>query len=68
MKITVDRGRCAQHGQCTLAAPEIFHFGADDELVYLASPPDSLRQAAEDAMDSCPEQAITIEDQPGSGP
>lgn len=63
MKIVLDRTRCKLHGQCRGAAPELFDFGPDGSLVVLdENPPEELREAAQDAVDVCPEQAISIED------
>jgi ferredoxin len=62
MRVEVDRDACRLHGQCTIAAPEVFRFDAAGDLVYVADPDESLRGAAEDAMDACPEQAIDVSD------
>ncbi len=63
MKIVFYQSRCKRHGQCRGAAPELFDFAPDGSLVVLdQAPPETLREAAEDAVDVCPEQAISIED------
>ena len=63
MRIIHDEERCARHGLCVGAAPEIFAFAKDGSLkVLLREPPEDLREAAEDAADACPTQAISIED------
>ena len=62
MRIAVDLNVCADHGQCAIAAPDIFQMDADGHLVFNARPDDALRSDAEDAADACPEQAITIQD------
>lgn len=62
MHITVDRGLCQDHGQCAIAAPAVFRIEDDGKLAYDASPPESLRDEAEEAADVCPVQAILIED------
>lgn len=61
MKICVDLKKCQLHGQCIIAAPEIFSFNDNGELKWIESPDEPLRKQAEDAADVCPEQAITIE-------
>lgn len=61
MKICVDLTKCQLHGQCVIAAPEIFSFAEDGSLKWEASPAEKLRSPAEAAADVCPEQAITIE-------
>jgi ferredoxin len=62
MKICVDVERCKLHGQCIIAAPDLFSFDADGKLKWVEHPDESQRQAALEAADVCPEQVITIED------
>ncbi|MFA9411791.1 MAG: ferredoxin [Deltaproteobacteria bacterium] len=51
------------HAQCRGAAPELFSFADDGSLVILdENPPEELREALQDAVEACPEQAISIED------
>lgn len=61
MKICVDLEKCQSHGQCVIAAPELFSFAVDGKLQWVDQPADSQRRQAEEAADACPEQAITIE-------
>ncbi len=61
MKIVFDAEACACHGQCCSAAPELFAFGDDGSLkVLIEEPPEELWEAAEDAADVCPVQAISL--------
>ena len=61
MKIVFDRNKCKLHAQCRRAAPELFSFADDGSLVILdENPPEELREALQDAVDACPEQAISI--------
>lgn len=62
MRICVDRSICRRHGQCAIAAPMLFSFKTNGELIYVEEPEERFRHDAEDAVDACPEQAITIED------
>lgn len=62
MRIEVDFNVCADHGQCAIAAPDIFRIDHEDHLAFGASQDDGLRADAEAADDACPEQAITILD------
>ncbi len=62
MKVVVDPAKCADHGQCVFAAPEVFQLDENGKLVYEPHPDESLRDAVEEAMDVCPLQAIEIED------
>jgi ferredoxin len=59
VEIAVDRDLCASTGNCVLIAPEVFHFEGD-ELVYLRSPGEAYREQVEDAVRSCPMQAISL--------
>lgn len=61
MRVFVDTAKCAQHGQCAYAAPEVFDIDEHGELVYQAAPDPAQRDAVEEAADVCPMQAITIE-------
>jgi len=61
--IEVDMDECQDHGQCVLAAPDIFRFGEDGRLDYERTAdvhPDGL-MAVEDAADMCPLQAIRVQ-------
>jgi ferredoxin len=62
MKVTVDLKKCERHGQCVIAAPDVFDLRQGEDLRWAEHPDDGLRQDVEDAMDACPVQAITIED------
>lgn len=60
MKILVDRVKCQNHGQCAISAPGNFELDADGELRYQESFDEENITDIEDAMDSCPVQAITV--------
>lgn len=60
MKILVDRVKCQNHGQCAISAPSNFELDADGELQYHESFDGEDMADIEDAMDSCPLQAITL--------
>ena len=63
MKLTVDGKRCMGHGRCYTVAPDLL---TDDDEGYvtirdqLIEIPDDDREAAADAVASCPEQAIIL--------
>lgn len=64
MKVEVDRGMCVGHAQCQAICPAVF---GSDELGYAVvigdgTVPPEHEQAAELAVDSCPEQAIRLSD------
>lgn len=61
MRVVHDPALCRLHGQCTIAAPEIFRFDDDGDLVVDPEPDESLRADAQEAEDVCPERAIRVE-------
>ncbi len=61
MRVTVDLALCQDHGQCCIAAPNVFCLNDDGKLEYDASPDDSERDNVDQAADACPAQAITFE-------
>lgn len=62
MRVTVDLVKCQDHGQCAIAAPDVFTMNDDGKLEYDGNPDDSQREYVEQAADVCPAQAIFIED------
>ncbi len=63
MRLTVDLDLCQAHGDCVVAAPELFDLGEEDDVVtvLMAEPPEELRGKAERAVRDCPVSAITLE-------
>jgi len=63
MKITVDTTLCEVHGDCVVAAPDVFDIGEDDDVVQLliAEPGEEHRAAVTQAVKMCPVGAIKIE-------
>lgn len=61
MKVVVDMTLCQDHGQCAIAAPEVFRMDESSKLVFDAEPDESLSDAVQDAIDVCPVQAIFLE-------
>jgi len=59
--VIVDADVCELHGQCSIAAPDVFSFDDDGNLVVVAQPDEGLRADVLDAVDVCPTQAIRIE-------
>jgi ferredoxin len=64
VKVIVDFDACAAHGDCVVAAPDVFDLGDDDEVVRLLNPepPEALRATVQAAADACPMAAIRLED------
>jgi len=64
MKVFVDVDVCQAHGDCVVAAPEVFDLGEEDDVVTVLNPEPSeeLRAQVERAAMDCPVTAIRIED------
>lgn len=62
MKVIVDMNLCQDHGQCVIAAPEVFRMDDESHLVFDSEVDESLRDAVQDAIDVCPMQAISLAD------
>lgn len=61
LNVIVDLERCESHGQCVLAAPNVFTgFDDDSVLQYDPAPPGSEREAVEVAISICPAAAIKL--------
>ena len=65
MKVKVDRELCIGVGNCVASAPTVFKLDDENKAVVLASgsvDEETLMEAAE----SCPENAIIVEDDEGN--
>jgi ferredoxin len=64
MKLVLDLADCVAHGECVLAAPELFELSDGDDVAQLleSEPGEELRAQAEAAVRACPAQAIRLED------
>jgi ferredoxin len=60
MNVIVDLNLCEDHGQCAIAAPNVFRINDDGKLEYESQPDDSELDNVEEAADVCPVQAILI--------
>ena len=62
MHITVDYDLCEGHGQCLMAAPELFDLpdGVDQVVVRGPDPPESERDRGLRAAAMCPALAIRV--------
>ena len=64
MKVSVDDQRCRGHGVCVTLCPEVFSLTDDGYAVAIASDvPTGLEKDAQEAIECCPEQAITETEQ-----
>jgi ferredoxin len=60
MKVAVDDGRCRGHGMCLTICPEVFELTDDGYAVAdPAEVPAGLEGAAREAIENCPERAIS---------
>ena len=63
MRVVVDFDLCESNAVCMGIAPEVFEVRDDDFLYVLQeNPPEELRGKVEQAVRSCPKQAIKIEE------
>ena len=62
MKVIVDMNLCQSHGECVLAAPDVFALGDDDVLTWKEDVEESQRAEVQEAVDVCPMMAISLED------
>ena len=64
MKVVVDYDRCASNAVCMSLLPQIFEVRDDGYLYVLDEhPPEGMREQLEEAVRSCPTQAISLEDE-----
>lgn len=65
MKVVLDAKRCELHGECVIAAPEVFDIDEDGDVVSVIDPePDErLRPKVEDALLMCPVAALRLADE-----
>lgn len=60
-KVTIDPDKCEGHARCVARAPELFD--VDDEgmsFPLVDEIPDDQEEVARNAMDACPERAISF--------
>jgi len=60
MKVWVDDQRCRGHGMCLTLCPDVFSLTDDGYAVAITSDvPTELEAATREAIECCPEQAIS---------
>ncbi|WAC92407.1 ferredoxin [Mycobacterium sp. Aquia_213] len=60
MKVWVDDQRCRGHGMCLTVCPDVFSLTDDGYAVSIEGDiPTELESAAHEAIEFCPEQAIS---------
>jgi ferredoxin len=62
MKVRVDPELCTGDEICTQLCPEIFEMQGDKAVAKMEEVTDDLKDCAKEAADSCPSEAITIEE------
>ncbi|MCK9266146.1 ferredoxin [bacterium] len=62
VKITIDVEECTGCGLCVDICPEVFEMKDDKAIVKTTDVSDDVLEEAKDAQESCPAEAITIEE------
>ena len=62
MKAIVDSDLCTACGLCEDTCPEVFELGDEVAEVKVDEIPEDAVEAAKEAADDCPAEAITIEE------
>lgn len=61
MKVKIDKEKCTGCGICVDTCPDVFYIGGD-ELAEVKNPLPQNKDCIKEAADSCPNEAIIIED------
>ena len=62
MRVSINWDRCEANEVCVRCCSEVFQIDEQERLMILVDPiPEELRAAVEDAVQSCPRQALTLE-------
>ena len=63
MKVLRNAKTCELHGECVMAAPEVFEIEDDKDVVTVINPEPSeeLRKAVENAVMMCPTSSLQLE-------
>lgn len=60
MRVQLDTGRCQGHGQCAMAAPDVFVFDEQGfAVLQIEDVPEALEAAVRTAVSRCPERALS---------
>lgn len=64
MHVILDTQNCQAYANCLLTAPDVFDLDEDRGIAIIKeeNPPEKLRAVVEEAVRSCPVQALTLED------
>lgn len=62
MRIVVDRNRCTGIGMCESIMPEVFEINEDGQLTqHSETVPEGQENQAREAVASCPNEALSLE-------
>ncbi|KPL02589.1 MAG: ferredoxin [candidate division Zixibacteria bacterium SM23_73_2] len=62
MKVKIDPELCNGDEVCVQLCPDVFEMQEDKAIVKMEEVPDDLADAVREAADSCPAEAIIIEE------
>lgn len=62
MKIRIDKESCVGCGNCVEVCPEVLEMQDDLAVAKITDVPDQLQACCREAADSCPVEAVIIED------
>ncbi len=62
MKVRVDEDACVGDGTCVEVCPEIFEMHGDVAITKMEEIPEELEDSCKEAADSCPVEAISVEE------
>ncbi len=62
MKVRVDEEACVGDGTCVEICPEVFEMDGDLAVTKMEEIPEELQGACREAAESCPVEAIAIEE------
>ena len=62
MKVRVDEEACVGDGTCVEICPEVFEMDGDLAVTKMEEVPEELQGACREAAESCPVEAIAIEE------
>jgi ferredoxin len=63
MRVGADRETCECYANCVAIAPDVFDLEDGFVAVLIRDPGPELHQATREAVDSCPVEALWIEDE-----
>ena len=62
MKVRIDEDACVGDGTCVEVCPEVFEMRGDLAVIKINEIPEELEEKCREAADSCPVEAIIIEE------